>query len=122
MKKGNNCCQTDCIKNCLWGMHSDVLMDLIPTWSDDRYCCTPHFDTGVIDLDLDSGSQDCEKAETTAPIISQSFQLISVEFGLLWRLPGVTCSTPGEVCDVHPWGGVMCTPGQVCDVHPWGGV
>ena len=41
------------------------------------YICS----TSLLDLDLDSRSQECEKAKTSAPTISKSFQLISVEFG-----------------------------------------
>ena len=51
--------------------------------------CTLHFDTSIIDLDLDSRSQESEKAKTFTPIISQSFPLICVEFGTLLRLVGV---------------------------------
>ena len=46
-------------------------MDLIQTWSDDRYYCTLHLGTSLIDLDLDSRSQECEKEKTSAPIASQ---------------------------------------------------
>ena len=45
-------------------------------WCDDRYYCTLHFDTSLIDLDQDSRSQECKKAKTSGPSISQSFQLI----------------------------------------------
>ena len=38
-----------------------------------RYYCTQHLDTSLIDFDLDSRSQDCEKSKTMA-IMSQSFQ------------------------------------------------
>ena len=48
-------------------------MDLIQTWFDGRYYCTLHFDTSVIDLDLDSRTEQCEKAETSVTIVSQSF-------------------------------------------------
>ena len=53
-------------------------MDLIQTWYDDSSCCscTLHFDTGLTDLDLDSRSQECEKAKTAVPTISQSFQSV----------------------------------------------
>ena len=51
-------------------------MDLIQTEYDDRYYCTLHFDTGLIDLDFDSWSQECEKPETVVHIVSQIFQLI----------------------------------------------
>ena len=40
-------------------------------------------------VDLDSRSQECEKTKSSAPIISQSFQLVWMEFGLLLRLVGV---------------------------------
>ena len=41
---------------------------------DDRDYCGLHFDTGLIDSDLDSRPQECKKAKTSAPSISQSFQ------------------------------------------------
>ena len=37
-------------------------------------------DTSLIDLDFNSRSQECEKANTSAPIISQSYQSILMEF------------------------------------------
>ena len=72
----------DCLKKTPTnvGMHSDraLWIDLIHTWYDDRsyrhQFCTLHFDTKLIDLDLDSRSQDCEKAKASAVIISKSFQ------------------------------------------------
>ena len=75
-------------------MHLDVYyMDFIQTWSwyVDRYyySCTVHFDTRLIDLGHDSRSQKCEKANTSAAIISQTFQLIWMEFGVQLRLVGV---------------------------------
>ena len=59
------------------------------TWHDDRYYCALYFDTRLIDLDLDSMSQECEKAKTSAPIILQSFQLIWMEIGTLLRIVGM---------------------------------
>ena len=47
-------------------------------------------DTSVFDLDLDSRSQGCEQAQISAPIISQSFQAIWMEFGILLRLVVMT--------------------------------
>ena len=61
-------------------------MDLIQAWFDCRCYCTLHFDTSLIDFDLDSRSQECVKAKTSVPVISQIFQLISMEFGVLLRL------------------------------------
>ena len=55
----------------------------------DRYYCTPHSDTSLLDLDLNSRSQDCKKRRTSAPNISQSFQSIDMEFSVLLRLAGV---------------------------------
>ena len=49
------------------------IKNLIKSWFDDRSYCTLYFDTSLIDLDLDSRSQGCEKANTSAPIISQRF-------------------------------------------------
>ena len=57
------------------------------TWYGDRYDCT------LIGLGLDSRSQECEKAKPSAPIISQSFQFIWMEFGTLLRHVGVMNQT-----------------------------
>ena len=51
-------------------------MYLIQTLSDDEYYFTLHFDTSLIDVYFESRSQECEKAKTSVPIISQSFELI----------------------------------------------
>ena len=51
-------------------------MDFIQTLYDERYYCTAHFDMSLNDLDLDSRSQECEKAEKFVPIICLSLQLI----------------------------------------------
>ena len=51
--------------------------------------CTLHSDASFMDLDCDSSSQECEKAVTSSPSISQSFQSIWKEFGTLFRLVGV---------------------------------
>ena len=61
-------------------------------WYDNRYYCPLHFDatiTSLINLDLDSRSQECEKANTSMPITSQSFQLTWMEAGILLRLSHV---------------------------------
>ena len=47
-------------------------MDFIQTWCDYRYYCALHFDTSLIDLDLDSKSQECEKAKMMTLIFIQS--------------------------------------------------
>ena len=64
-------------------------MDLIKTWYDDRYYSTLHFDTNLIELDLDSMSQECKKSETCMSVVSESFQSICMEYGILLRLVGV---------------------------------
>ena len=68
-------------------MRSDVY-ELIwyKTLHDDRYSYTLHVDRRIIDLDLDSRSQEFKKAKPSEPSISQSFQSVCMEFGLLWRL------------------------------------
>ena len=43
-------------------------------------------DLGLIDLDLDSVSKECDRAKLFTPTISQSFQWIWMEFGVLLRL------------------------------------
>ena len=71
-------------------MRSDVHeFDFVQTSGDDRYYCTLHFDAGLIELDLDSRSLECEKVETSASIISQNFQSIWMECGILLRLVDV---------------------------------
>ena len=65
-------------------MHLDVYESIcFKLWK--KYYWTLHFDTSVIDLNLDSRSQECKKTRTHAPIITQSFQLIWMEFGVLLR-------------------------------------
>ena len=41
------------------------------------------FDISLSDLDFESRSQGCEKAKIVAPVISQSVQLLWMEFGML---------------------------------------
>ena len=48
--------------------------------------------TGLHDLDSDLRSQEWEKAKTTEPIISQSFESIALEFRMLLRLVSVILS------------------------------
>ena len=88
--KGNNCCFTDCGKE-LWRGHvfRCLWIDLIRTWCDGRYYCIQHFDTSLIDHDLDSRSQKWEKAKTFLLIISQNVQSVLIELGILLRLVGV---------------------------------
>ena len=62
---------------------------MIQIWCDDRYYCTLHFDTSLFDLDLHSRSQECENEITSAPIASQTFQSIWMEFCIRLRLVGV---------------------------------
>ena len=68
------------------GLHSDIYEWI---WFKFGHYCTLHPDNSLIDLDIDSRSQECEKAKTCVSIISQSLQLISVDFGILLRLVGV---------------------------------
>ena len=46
-------------------------------------------DTGLIDFDLHSRSQECKKAKSSVPVISQSFQSLWMEFGKMLRLVSV---------------------------------
>ena len=72
-------------------MHLDIYQSVwfkLGMLIDNSY--TLHLDTSLIDHDLDSRSQECEKAQTSAPIISQSFMLIGMEFGIVLRLVSVT--------------------------------
>ena len=67
-KKGMNCCfyclhqKTQC-----WHAQRHLYINLIEAWHNDRYRCTVHFDTWLIALDLNFGSQECEKP--SVPII-----------------------------------------------------
>ena len=45
-----------------------------------------YFSSSLINHDFDLRSQECEKAKTSAPIISQSIQSIWIEFAILLRL------------------------------------
>ena len=69
-----------------WNAFEYLRINFIQTWYDGRYYCTVQFDTSLFDLDFDSRSQENEKAKTSAPVISQSFQSVWMEFGLLLRL------------------------------------
>ena len=109
--KGNNCCFTDCVKKTKPKQNQNktkqkqkqkqktlekqarehafgcLRMDLIQSWYDDKYYCTLHFDTSLTLVIL--WSQECEIAECSAPIISQSFQSIWMECGILLRFVSV---------------------------------
>ena len=65
-------------------------MDLIQVWYCDRYYSALRFYSSLTDLYLDSRSQECEKARNSVPVITQSFQSVVMEFGVLLRLCGVT--------------------------------
>ena len=72
--KENNCCFTDCVQKLkCWPTFRLLLMDLNQNRYHSRCFCSLHFDTSLIDLDLDSRSQKRDKAKTFASIISQSF-------------------------------------------------
>ena len=72
-------------------------MDLIPVYYDDSYYCALHSYASLTDLDLDSRSQMCEKAKPSAPIISQSFQSIWMEFGLILMSLKLILSSPFNI-------------------------
>ena len=55
----------------------------------DSYYCAQRFDTSLVGLELDSRSQGCKKANIFLTIISQSVQLIWIQFVMLLRLVGV---------------------------------
>ena len=111
--KGSNCCFSDCIKKTNIGMHLDIyemvwfklyrtisrIPDQIgvsqawhsrdtPFWSGtlDIFFWILYFDSVARNLDLHSQSQG---KQTSAPIISLSFQLIGMKFGVLLRLGSV---------------------------------
>ena len=52
-----------------WHAFWRLWIDLVQTWYDDRY----HFDTSLIDLDFDWGSQECEKAKTLSQFSHKGF-------------------------------------------------
>ena len=64
---------------CLW-------ISLIQTSYDYIYYHAVHFDASLIDLNLDSRSQECEKAKPFVSIISQSFQSIECNLVYCWDL------------------------------------
>ena len=78
------------VKNCYVGRHSDIyksvwfkvvmVIDTIVLYI---------FYTNLIDVDLDLGSQECEKARTFGLKISQGFQSIWMGFYILLRLYGL---------------------------------
>ena len=69
MKQRSNCCFTDRVKtttknSALAGIRVLMNWSLIRTLYDDRCYWTVHFDASLVDLNLDSRSQDCEKTKT----------------------------------------------------------
>ena len=63
------------------GMHSDVYeIIFVRTPYDDRYYSTLHFDTSLIDLDLDARSQKCKNQR----LLRQFFPKVFNRFG--WNL------------------------------------
>ena len=82
---GNNCCFTDNIKN-IFGMCTDIyeqissmcgnMMNITESFYD-IYYSSLQFD--IILGDCDSKAQECEKGETSAPVISESCKSILVE-------------------------------------------
>ena len=88
-------------KNVNIGMHSDIyklvwFKLVIQTWCDNGYYLI-HFDTDLIGLDLRSRSQECETANISALIISQSSWSIWIEFGILLRLVQVVVGVMNHV-------------------------
>ena len=67
-------------------MFGHLQINLIQTGYDDRYFSILHFDTSLIDLELDSRSQECKKAKSSAPIISKSV----IDLRSIWYT-GETC-------------------------------
>ena len=85
----NSCCFTNCFrKMSCWHAFGYLQISLIQIYNN-RYYCTQHFDTCLIDLDLHPWSQECEKAKQFVPVISQNFWLVWIEFGILLRLVDV---------------------------------
>ena len=92
-KKGNKCCFPDYVKQIFnVGMRLDVyewIWFKLDMMIDDRYCCTLHFNASLMDLDIDSRSQECKTEKTCVVIILQSFQSVWIKFGALLRFVGV---------------------------------
>ena len=55
-------------------------MDLIQASYDERYYCTPHFDTSHVDLDVDPRSQGCEKANVLHQLSHKFFDRFEWNF------------------------------------------
>ena len=53
------------------------------------YFYTLHLDSSLYGLDLESRSQGCKKLKNFVPIVSQSWEWIWIEFGMLLRLVGL---------------------------------
>ena len=69
-------CFTDCVKWIKhWHAFRHLWINLIQIWYNDRYCCTPQFNTSLVDLDFDWRPQECETAN-----ISYSFCLVHSAF------------------------------------------
>ena len=68
-----------------WHAFGRSKIDLVQPEHVDLNYLTLHFDTSLIDFDLDSGSHECKKAKT----FHASFQSILMEFGIPLRLAGV---------------------------------
>ena len=83
--KGNNWCFTKCKKNVHVGMYSDIYQPVLFELGVMTDSIVLHFDVDVTvnDRDLDSRSQECKKP--SALVISQSFQLVWMEFAVLLR-------------------------------------
>ena len=47
------------------------MISFLQTWNDDRYYWTLIFDTSLIDLGLDSRSQECKKEKSSVAVISK---------------------------------------------------
>ena len=75
-------------------------ISFIQTWYDDRYYCTLYFDISLIDVDLDSRSQECEIAPTSAPVISHKV-FDQFECNLVHRLDSVVWWTSYSFYLVH---------------------
>ena len=61
-------------------------MDLIQTLYDDECYCTVHFDTSLIELDLDSRSQECKKTKQneTKKVCANYLTKFSLDLNGIW--------------------------------------
>ena len=84
--KGNNCCFSDWFKHFNIYPFGRLLTSLVEIWYDDRCHWILHFESSLSDLDLDSRSQWCKKANTSKQFLSKSHGWIWMKYGNITML------------------------------------